>query len=37
MAAHVMSMKMHGRRKLRRLLRMLWPATTEHREPAFGM
>jgi hypothetical protein len=37
MDAHVLMMKMHGRRKLRRLLRMLWPATTERHEPAFGM
>ena len=36
MAAHVMLM--HGRRKLRRLLRLLvWPATSDPREPAFGM
>lgn len=35
MAATVMLM--HGRRKLRRLLRLLWPAPSEHREPAFGM
>ena len=36
MAAHVMLM--HGRRKLRRLLRLLvWPAASERREPAFGM
>jgi len=35
MAAHVMLM--HGRRKLRRLLRLLvWPAPSERREPAFG-
>jgi hypothetical protein len=37
MTPHVTLMKIHGRRKLRRLLRMLWPATTERREPAFGM
>jgi hypothetical protein len=37
MAPHVMLMKMHGRRKLRRLLRMLWPPPTEQQEPAFGM
>jgi len=36
MAAHVMLM--HGRRKLRRLLRLLvWPAPAERPEPAFGM
>jgi hypothetical protein len=36
MASHVMLM--HGRRKLRRLLRMLvWPAVSERPEPAFGM
>ena len=36
MAAHVMMMQ--GRRKLRRLLRLLvWPAASERREPAFGM
>jgi hypothetical protein len=35
MAAHVMLM--HGRRKLRRLLRQLvWPVQSERREPAFG-
>ena len=37
MAAHVLLMKMHGRRKLRRLLRMLWPVAPERHEPAFGM
>jgi hypothetical protein len=36
MAAHLVFM-MHGRRRLRRLLRMLWPPSTEQREPAFGM
>jgi hypothetical protein len=36
MATHVMMM--HGRRKLRRLLRLLvWPAVSERREPAFGL
>lgn len=36
MAAHVMLM--HGRRKLRRLLRMLvWPAPSARPEPLFGI
>lgn len=37
MAEHIILMTSHGRRKLRRLLRMLWPPTTERPEPAFGM
>jgi hypothetical protein len=37
MDTHITLMKMHGRRKLRRLLRMLWPSTTDRPEPAFGM
>jgi hypothetical protein len=36
MAANVMLML--GRRKLRRLLRLLvWPTTSDRQEPAFGM
>ena len=38
MAAHVMSMRMHGRRKLRRLLRRLvGPVSAVRPEPLFGM
>jgi hypothetical protein len=38
MSANVMLMKMHGRRRLRRLLRLLvGPVPTVRPEPQFGM